>query len=81
MPPKAKAKRAASPGPKAKAAAKAKAVPEPTREELIAKEGLEQWEKYEEEGVVKMKAFAECVRAMNIKKCMVYGDEPGATVG
>lgn len=81
MPPKAKAKRAASPGPKAKAAAKAKAVPEPTREEVIAKEGLEQWEKYEEEGVMKLKTFAECVRAMNIKKCMIYGDEPGAIVG
>lgn len=81
MPPKAKAKRAASPGPKAKAAPKAKAPAEPTKEELIAKEGLEQWEKYEEEGVMKLKTFAECVRAMNIKKLMVFGDEPGATVG
>lgn len=88
-----KAKRDPSPRPKAggakakpkAGAAKAKAEPTPTAEDpkvLEKKEAAEMFDRWvdEKEGVVKLSGFAECIRAVNIKKCMIFTDEPGPVI-
>lgn len=74
-------------GPKAKAKGKAeakgKAGPEepagPSPEEVIEKEGEEQWLKWQEAGdsggVIKLKNFAECIRQVNEAKGNIWTDD------
>jgi len=83
MAPKAKAKadakhRASSPGPKAKA--KGKAAPAEDPRELAMKEGGEMFDTYQDGGVIKLKQFADCIRAVNEKKSKIWGDEPGPKI-
>jgi len=83
-----KAKRASSPSPapkgkakpKAKADAKAKAEPAEDPKALIEKEAQEMFERYETDGIIKLARFADCIRDMNIKKCQIFGDEPGPII-
>lgn len=80
MAPKAKGKSAPAPkgGAKAKAKAEAKADPEAeakAKAKLWEAEAKEMWEKHEEEGAMKLKGFAECIRNMNIKKCNLWTDD------
>jgi len=73
-------KRSSSPAPKPKAKAKAKEEPAPDPKALLEKEAEETFDRYEDGGIVKLSAFAECIRAVNIKKCQVFGDEPGPII-
>lgn len=84
-------KRSSSPPPKAKAGAKAGAkakakeeepAPDPKAEKQkeLQKEAEEMWEKYEDAGIVKLAGFADCIRAVNIRKCQVFSDEPGPII-
>jgi len=75
-------KRAPSPGPKAKAKGKAgsaqpKAAPEPEVDTaaLLKAEGKDMFEKYRDDDAgVKLKGFAQCIRAMNVKKVHIWDD-------
>jgi hypothetical protein len=78
--------RASSPSPKPKAGAKAKGKAE-AKEDPKAKlerEAVEMFERYEPdgklEGVLKLKEFADIIRAVNSKKCMIWGDDPAAII-
>lgn len=84
--PKAKAKPKAA---KAKAAPAAKAAAAPVEDPKVAiqKEAEETFEKYKEaepgeDGgeVIKLKGFVQLFRDTNIKKCQIWGEDPGPTV-
>jgi len=71
----------------AKAKAKAASAPAPAEEDpkaKLLKEAEELFEKYEPDGkldgVIKLAQFADIVRMMNTRKCMLWGDDPAPII-
>jgi len=65
---------------KAKAKAKAAAAPAPDPRAELEQEAVHIFEKQQPDGdlkgVIKLAQFAEVIRSMNIRKCMLWGDDP-----
>jgi len=93
MPPKRVSSRGKSPKVKAKAKAAASAATSssaassaaPTKStDALEQEAEELFEQFQPEGdkagVIKLAQFAEIVRSMNVRKCMLWGDDPASII-